>query len=118
MATGELLVVAIDIGTTYSGYAMSFKSAKHTIHIIRSSGDGNPVSSCATPNKVPTALLLKPDGSFHSFGYDALRHYIKIDEKEQKKWMYFSRFKMELHQTAVCKLSSKRLFALCLFFIY
>ena len=105
MATGEFLVVAIDIGTTYSGYAMSFTGLhKHSIHATLDSGDGN-VTACPTQNKVPTALLLKPDGSFHSFGREALRHYsMELDEKEQKEWMYFRRFKMKLHKTAVRKL--------------
>ena len=114
MAAGELLVVAIDIGTTYSGYAMSFADDKYTIHAILGSGNRNPtrVSACPTPNKVPTALLLKPDGSFHSFGHEALNHYnIEIEEEEQKHWIYFSRFKMKLHHTAVRKplVQNKRL---------
>ena len=90
----ELLVVAIDIGTTYSGYAMSFKSQKYVIHTIFNRTDKN-------TSKVPTALLLQPDGIFHSLGNEALLHYNIIDEEELNKWMYFSRFKMKFHKTAV-----------------
>eukprot|EP00118_Oscarella_pearsei_P016571 m.158958 g.158958 ORF g.158958 m.158958 type:complete len:58 (+) comp38760_c0_seq1:73-246(+) len=32
---GEMLVVAIDVGTTYSGYAWSFADDKYTIQAIR-----------------------------------------------------------------------------------
>ena len=101
----ELLVIAIDIGTTYSGYAMSFASEKLRIQVIREA-DSNPdrLSGCPQAGKVPTALLLKPDGSFHSFGFKALRDYdALVDENPdaQKKWMYFERFKMELHTKSV-----------------
>ena len=90
-----LLVIAIDIGTTYSGYAMSFKDDEYVVHAIHRHGESD------LPSKVPTALLLQPDGIFHSLGDEALRHYKIIDEEELNKWMYFSRFKMKFHKTAV-----------------
>eukprot|EP00118_Oscarella_pearsei_P014366 m.122707 g.122707 ORF g.122707 m.122707 type:complete len:572 (+) comp37797_c0_seq1:24-1739(+) len=95
-----MLVVAIDVGTTYSGYAWSFADNKYMIQAIREVAP-NPerVTSSIPTGKVPTALLLKPDGTFHSFGHKALHYYnAELDEDEQKEWIYFERFKMKLHR--------------------
>eukprot|EP00118_Oscarella_pearsei_P014368 m.122740 g.122740 ORF g.122740 m.122740 type:complete len:581 (+) comp37797_c0_seq11:1208-2950(+) len=90
------IVVAFDIGTTYSGYAWSFATGKYQIHAMR---EANPaigqISSSNPPGKVPTVLLLHPDGKFHSFGHKAISNFGLIDE--QAEWLYFKRFKMELH---------------------
>ncbi|XP_062603213.1 heat shock 70 kDa protein 12A-like [Saccostrea cucullata] len=90
----RLFVAAIDFGTTYSGYAFSSKSewTKVQTNIWPSS---NQMSS-----KTPTALLLNPDKSFNSFGYDAEKNYADLaeeDEDEYKDYYYFHRFKMLLH---------------------
>ena len=93
----KLFVAAIDFGTTYSGYAFSAKSewTKVQTNIWPSS---NQMSS-----KTPTALLLKPDESFHSFGYDAEKAYAELaeDGDEYKDFYYFHRFKMLLHNCKV-----------------
>lgn len=56
-----LVVVAIDFGTTYSGYAFSFlREADQQIHLMR-----NPIqSNNLTSHKTPTAILLTPNGKF------------------------------------------------------
>ena len=98
---GGHVVVAIDIGTTYSGYAWSFSSTKHTINAMRAT---NPYRSEGSTRmtKVPTTLLLRPDQTFDSFGHEAMKKYNKeLDEDEQKEWYYFERFKMHLHTDKV-----------------
>jgi len=52
--------------------------------------------------KIPTTILLTPDGKFHSFGYAARDFYNDISETEASQWMYFDRFKMMLHDPGVC----------------
>ena len=53
--------------------------------------------SCRTL-KTPTCLLLKPDKSFDSFGYEAVEKYAnEIEVEEQKNYYFFERFKMKLH---------------------
>ena len=102
---GGHVVVAIDIGTTFSGYAMSFSSGKFSIYAMRATDPYRPEGG-ATTTKVPTTLLLKPDRTFHSFGHEAMNHYHKeLDEDEQKRWHYFERFKMKLHAEPVSKLN-------------
>ena len=46
--------------------------------------------------KVPTVLLLKPDGTFHSFGYQAKEAYYNLLNEEAKNWLYFEKFKIKL----------------------
>ena len=91
------VVVAIDIGTTFSSYAMSFSRDKFNIYVMSA------VDHFRRPiqTKVPTVLLLKPDLTFHSFGQEALTFFIDLEEVEQKKWHFFERFKMSLHSKQV-----------------
>ena len=50
------------------------------------------------PNsKSPTVLLLRPSGSFHSFGYSARDFYHDLPAREARQWLYFDKFKMALH---------------------
>ena len=93
------VVVAIDFGTTFSGYAFSFTRDKESaIHMMRRWEGGDPGVS---NQKTPTTLLLKPDGSFHSFGFGARDFYHDLEHEEAKKWMYFEKFKMTLHTDKV-----------------
>ncbi|XP_060597969.1 heat shock 70 kDa protein 12A-like isoform X2 [Ruditapes philippinarum] len=88
------VVVAIDFGTTYSGYAYSFMEDPETVHMMRRHESGDPG---VYDQKIPTAILLSPEGDFHSFGYAARDFYHDLDQKESVKWMYFEKFKMMLH---------------------
>ena len=91
------VVVAIDIGATFSGYAMSFSRDKFTIHATCSVDPFRPAMGSRIQKKVPTVLLLKPDLTFHSFGQEALTHYYReLNEEEQIKWHFFERFNMSL----------------------
>lgn len=93
----HFVVVAIDFGTTYSGYAFSFTRDPESIHMMRRWEGGDPG---IVNQKTPTTLLLLPDGKFHSFGFAARDFYHDLDPQEAKKWLYFEKFKMTLHHNA------------------
>ena len=92
------VVVAIDFGTTFSGYAFAFTRDPGSVHMMRRWEGGDPG---VTNQKTPTTLLLKPDGSFHSFGFGARDFYHDLEPEDAKKWMYFEKFKMSLHSDKV-----------------
>ena len=94
------VVVAIEIGTTFSGFAWSFSSTQFDISVMRATAPGRSEGS-TVPTKVPTTVLLNPDQAFHSFGHEAVANYQHLDEEEQNNWYYFERFKMKLHMEEV-----------------
>ncbi|XP_046885836.1 heat shock 70 kDa protein 12A isoform X2 [Hypomesus transpacificus] len=92
-----VVVVAIDFGTTSSGYAYAFTNEPECIHTMRRWEGGDPGVS---NQKTPTTILLTPDRKFHSFGYAARDTYHDLDPIESKQWLYLEKFKMKLHTTA------------------
>ena len=97
--SGTKIVVAIDFGTTYSGYAYSSVSSPDEIYLMMRAQMGQ---YGAMNHKIPTILLLNEHGGFHSFGFEAREAYHDLDEAESIKWLYFEKFKMELHSRKVC----------------
>lgn len=91
------VVVAIDFGTTSSGYAFSFSNDPEAIHMMRKWEGGDPG---VANQKTPTSLLLTPEGAFHSFGYTARDYYHDLDPDEARDWLYFEKFKMKIHSTS------------------
>ena len=89
-----IVVVAIDFGTAYSGYAFSFTRDPSSIHIMRRWEGGDPG---VVNQKTPTILLLDPTAKFHSFGYAARDFFHDLDPQDSKKWYYFDKFKMMLY---------------------
>lgn len=93
------LVVAIDFGTTFTGYAYStrheFKADPLQIHLM----NWNAGSAGLVSQKAPTCVLFKPDQSFDSFGFEAEDNYneLALDDKHGA-WFFFRRFKMELYK--------------------
>ena len=71
-----LATVAIDFGTTYSGFAFSFNKEEGEDAIFVNSDWENELGY--RTSKTPTCLLLKPDLSFHSFGYKAVEKYANL----------------------------------------
>jgi hypothetical protein len=68
-----LLVVAIDFGTTFSGYAFQFKheySKEDPTNKISAPQAWNDGKMQVASMKTPTCLLLKNDGEIESFGYE------------------------------------------------
>ncbi|KAL4217391.1 hypothetical protein ACF0H5_023842 [Mactra antiquata] len=93
MTASRKLVIAIDFGTTYSGYAFSL--AEEPQNIVTGYNWSTKISS----SKVPTSVLVNPSGGFHSFGYDAEEIYtdLVLDEKATG-WGLFTQFKMSLYK--------------------
>ncbi|KAM4034307.1 LOW QUALITY PROTEIN: heat shock 70 kDa protein 12A [Anomaloglossus baeobatrachus] len=89
------VVVAIDFGTTSSGYAFAF-SKEPEYHIMRRWEGGDPGVS---NQKTPTPCCWTPDRKFHTFGFAARDFYHDLDPSESKQWLYFEKFKMKLHSS-------------------
>ncbi|XP_053390945.1 heat shock 70 kDa protein 12A-like, partial [Mercenaria mercenaria] len=94
----KLLVAAIDFGTTSSGFALSllkdYENDKTKIFNYMWKPNDQPRT-----HKTPTCVLLKPDKSFHSFGFEAEEKYIELAEDDKHKdWRFFRRFKMKLYK--------------------
>ena len=90
-------VVAIDFGTTYSGFAFSF-SGQIRIHTKKNWGENEERHGTL---KTPTSILLRPNKDFDSFGYDADDKYVNFKHGEDKQYYYLKHFKMELHKRQV-----------------
>lgn len=89
----KLLVASIDFGTTHTGFALSVKDYQKIVTRQWLS------SEALITEKTSTVLLLKPNGTFDSFGYDAETKYVDIAESEDAQdWRFFRHFKMELHR--------------------
>jgi hypothetical protein len=92
-------VAAFDFGTTYIGYAFSFRGDKPTN--IRTSQDLW-TYGYRVPSKTATSVLLTPSKEFHSFGFEAEDKYLGLTEEDKHKgWLLFRRFKMILHNKKV-----------------
>ncbi|XP_045193513.2 heat shock 70 kDa protein 12A-like isoform X2 [Mercenaria mercenaria] len=96
METKHLVVGAIDIGTTYSGWAFSF------VHDFERDPTKATLKNwdcyLLDTKKTPTCLLIKPDRkTLKDFGYAAEDRYIRLtDDGKQNNYYYFKRFKTNL----------------------
>lgn len=89
----KLIVAAIDFGTTFSGYAFSFRD--NWAKVLTNNWQGGSLLS----HKAPTVLLLNSKAEFVAFGFDAEDKYTTLTETGTHKDHYlFQRFKMILHQ--------------------
>ncbi|XP_052278254.1 heat shock 70 kDa protein 12B-like isoform X2 [Dreissena polymorpha] len=95
----KLVVAAIDFGTAFTGCAISYKADYQTSKekiITLNWMSGNAQST----QKTPTVLLLKPDGGFEAFGYEAENRFSELADDEdvnENEWHFFKHFKMTLH---------------------
>ena len=98
-SSSYIAVVAIDFGTTFSGFAFAFnhKEGKGGIHMNKAWGHDQGGATL----KTPTSLLLRPDGQFDSFGYEADEKYANFVSGEDREYLYFKQFKMKLHKSEV-----------------
>ena len=99
------VVVAIDFGTTYSGFAYSLAESQSDIVIHK----WNPISAdkANTSLKTPTSLLLDRENNFMAFGYEAEDMYKEMAEDgKHEDIRFFNHFKMQLLQREVhvCKI--------------
>ncbi|OWF39272.1 heat shock 70 kDa protein 12A-like [Mizuhopecten yessoensis] len=94
----HLFVAAIDFGTTYSGYAFSAKDDFRKEPLKINANVWNAGARSLMSHKAPTALLLNPDKTFNSFGYEAENNFSQLaEEGEHKDYYFFHRFKMFLY---------------------
>lgn len=100
---GPIAVVAIDFGTTYSGYAFSLQNQfqKDPTQIFAYT-NWIPSSGGLISPKTPTSLLLKPNKDFYKFGYEAEDIYAELAlDGKHHEYYFFRRFKMLLHRNPV-----------------
>lgn len=94
----HLLVAAFDIGTTFSGYAFSWRDDPLK---VQTNQGWNAGSEKLISLKAPTCVLLNNKKEFNSFGFEAENKYSTLaEENEHHGWMFFSRFKMLLHNNS------------------
>ena len=95
------IVAALELGTTYSGLALS----------LRCKFEAEPLSICCNtvwPNgigniwsqKTPTCLLLDKEKKFVAFGYEAEHRYAEL-VMDKDDYYFFDRFTMSLHNNEV-----------------
>ena len=96
----KLVVAAIDFGTHGSGFALCTRDIykKDPTKIYCHTWN----SGTTITYKAPTSVLLKPDGTLLSFGYEAEREYSDLaNDEERKKHYLFRQFKMKLFNDPV-----------------
>ena len=102
MASDYLMVAAIDFGTTYSGFAFSFRHEFQREPTKVSARTWDATSGGLQSLKTSTCILFKPDGTFHSFGFQAEDKYFTLaEDNEHHGWYFFRRFKMQLYNAKV-----------------
>lgn len=86
--------MAIDFGTTYSGFAYSWSK---TSEIFLQKWDPKAADKVDASLKTPTSLLLDDKNNFVAFGFDAEQLYKEYAEDEKHESVrFFRNFKMKL----------------------
>lgn len=97
------VVVAIDIGTSFSGYAYSDKKEIKNKKIHLNTWNAN--TTVSQTSKAPTVVLLNENKDFNSFGYEAEDKYAEYIAKTTHNACYrFKNFKMILYQEKVLRI--------------
>lgn len=96
-----LATVAIDLGTTYSGFAFSLNNDEGGDLIFINKDWVNQLGHGT--KRTPTCLLLKPDQSFDSFGYQAIETFAYLEGvyPTSDGFLFFENFKMSLYKDEV-----------------
>ena len=68
------MVAAVDFGTTFSGYAFSFKNKPKDIRMNKNWGQAQGCDSY----KTPTCVLVNGANEFEAFGYEAENKYVLL----------------------------------------
>ncbi|NWW20486.1 HS12B protein, partial [Falcunculus frontatus] len=89
-------VVAIDFGTSYSGYCFSLASGTDQIRQVYWGNE----HGLKTP-KTPTCILFNQKQEFKYFGYDAVMKYKSLPSSQADSWYFFENFKMQLYDRTV-----------------
>ena len=92
-----MCVIAVDFGTTFSGYAFAFFAEKGTICLNNNWGSRIGVGSHKTPTCVLTILDENNRHEFSKFGFEAQETYgSKISGQNTRPMCLFDQFKMKL----------------------
>ena len=96
----KLMVVAIDFGTTFSGYSFSlrheFKNDPLKISTVKW------IADAGVFEKTSTCILFDALGNFDSFGFEAEENYANLAATNKHlDWYFFRRFKMMLYEKMV-----------------
>ncbi|NWI43054.1 HS12B protein, partial [Picathartes gymnocephalus] len=87
-------VIAIDFGTSYSGYCFSLASGTDQIRQVYWGTEHGLKTS-----KTPTSILFNQKQEFKYFGYDAVMKYKNLPSSQADSWYFFQNFKMQLYNT-------------------
>ncbi len=98
------VVVAIDFGTTFSGFAFSFNHRDGSDDIYMNREWGSAQGFCTL--KTPTCILLNPYKKFVKFGFEAAEKYAELEDAKDQTFYCFDRFKMMLHKSEVSRLET------------
>lgn len=79
-ADSNVIVVAIDFGTTYSGWTFSFRKKFQDNKLDIEANNGWKSGDGLITPKVPTCILFDKNEKFHSFGYEAESTYAELLE--------------------------------------
>lgn len=94
----SIIVAAIDFGTTFSGYAFSFRHEYEQDPLRVNASQWTTGSRMSISLKTASTVLFRPDKSFDSFGFEAEDRYSELAlDDEHRDWFYFRRFKMMLY---------------------
>ncbi|XP_045203903.2 heat shock 70 kDa protein 12B-like isoform X2 [Mercenaria mercenaria] len=98
MADSKIIFAAIDLGTSFSGWAFALRTDPDTMPNIFVKSWYSAYTAHAT-GKTPTCVLIKPDGeSLEAFGYDAETKYNELVSKRlHDTYFYFKNFKTGLY---------------------
>lgn len=98
-----LACVAIDIGTTGTGYAFSMLEEFRINQLDVTLNDPwTEEFRVLLALKAPTCILFDPTMKFHAFGYEAENKYTDLATKDAHgDWYYFERFKLHLFKTEI-----------------
>ncbi|KAL3881740.1 hypothetical protein ACJMK2_028136 [Sinanodonta woodiana] len=115
MASNKVLSVAVDFGTSCSGYAFSFQHNKENIKTSSWAG-GDYI-------KAPTSILFNPQKEFDSFGFEAEDKLAELSKTgTHKDWYLFKQFKLVLmkenklsRSTVINDVSGKQMLAMDVF---
>lgn len=100
MSSNYEAVVAIDFGTTYSGYAFSRTDEYKKDPMKISANTSWPAGTAGLMSmKCPTCILFDKDKNFVNFGYEAEDKYSNLSlDNLHHEYYFFKQFKMSLHK--------------------
>ena len=96
----QIMVAAIDFGTTFSGYAFSFRHEFQQDPLKVTASQWLTGSRVAISLKTSSCILFDKNKKFAAFGFEAEDKYsdLTLDGLDQD-WYYFRRFKMHLYNS-------------------